>query len=122
MTTLNIILIVLTAIALFIMSLLLGFDIERKRLTRELKHFKHEDVDRYMKGENSLHNGIWQLFLWVFIMSLCWAISTATDSRDKVIDRYKEGKIIERVTYRYEKVDGVKILKDSTVTYIRLKE
>lgn len=67
--------------------------------------------------------GSWVLFMFLAIwlgFALFGSLNTCV--KQESIDDYRNNKIIEKVTYTYKKVNGEKVLTDSTYYYTKNKE
>ena len=117
----HLIALIISLIALFCGALLLGRQLERKRLARELKPIE-PSANKYIEREERIHNGNWFLPMYIFVISIIFLCASYTSLRSDTIDGYKKGRIVDRITYKYEVINGVKVLKDSTISYPKRRE
>lgn len=77
-----------------------------------------ERIDK-RKKEN---DGSFMFFIMFVAISLMFFAGTYFEFPNFYINKFKEGKIVENVNYNYQKINGEKVLKDSTITYVPYKE
>lgn len=100
-----------------------GKEIERnkiRKITRECadKGKIQERIDARKKENDGSF-----VFLILFVaVNLTLFAGSYFDLPNYYINKFKEGKIVENVNYNYQKINGEKVLKDSTVTYVPYKD
>ena len=121
--TIHIITFICFVIMFALMILSAGKEIERnkiRKITRECvdKGQIQERIDA-RKKEN---DGSFMFFIMFVTINLMLFVGTYFDLPNFYINKFKEGKIVENVNYNYQKINGEKVLKDSTVTYFLYKD
>ena len=121
--TIHIITFICFVIMFALMILSAGKEIERnkiRKITRECvdKGQIQERIDA-RKKEN---DGSFMFFIMFVTINLMLFVGTYFDLPNFYINKFKEGKIVENVNYNYQKINGEKVLKDSTVTYVLYKD
>lgn len=107
----------LCVIALFLTAFFLGRDIERKQITEDTADIDNRDVNKILSTRKTFYGGVdsWLAFFFFYFCFL-FALSYI-DVKKYYINGYRSGKIVESITYKYDNVNGEKVLKDSTITY-----
>lgn len=104
-------------VLLFLTALFLGKDIERNIITKDTADIDNRDIKKILSTRKSLNDGI-GYWLACFFLYICFIFAfTYNDLKEYYINGYRSGKIVESITYKYDKVNGEKVLKDSTITY-----
>lgn len=117
--TAHFILLALTLILLAFLFFVVGREAERNKLRKDFRSQKNGEAVELIETRKKLWDGGWAYILWTLLIIGMWFAFSYNDLRDRTIDRYRNGEIVENVTYKYQTVNGEKILKDSTVTYSR---
>ena len=117
--TAHFILLALTLILLAFLFFVAGREAERNRLRKDFRSQKNGEAVELIEARKKLWDGGWAYILWTLLIIGMWFAFSYNDLRDGTIDRYRNGEIVENVTYKYQTVNGEKVLKDSTVTYSR---
>ena len=113
---------ILLALALILVALLFfvaGREAERNKLRKDFRLQRNDPAVDLIDIRKSLWDGVWAYILWILLLTAIWFAFSYDSLRDGIIDRYRNGEIVENVTYKYQTVNGEKILRDSTVTYSR---
>ena len=121
--TIHIITFICFVIMFALMILSAGKEIERnkiRKITRECvdKGQIQERIDARKKEDD----GSFMFFIMFVTINLMLFVGTYFDLPNFYINKFKEGKIVENVNYNYQKINGEKVLKDSTVTYVLYKD
>lgn len=96
---------------------MVGGEAERKKLHKQFKGLDIDGVEHAIRRRRSLFDGTWIWFIGLAAVLSMWFAFSYADLRECFINGYRDGRIIESVTYRYENVGGEKVLTDSTRTY-----
>ena len=108
-------------VCIFLLAFFVGREVERNKLAKILKPLGFDKVNERIELRKKLADGTWLGIIYVLFFAIVWYIFSYQDIRQDYIERYKDGKIIEVVNYKYEKINGEKVLKDSTITYKKYK-
>ena len=126
--TLHIILLVIAVILLIVASYLFGMRRERMALKREANKIIDGDTKEHLTSYLNLRDALFDpdggatLCVWIGIMIAIWFIGSYSELREKWINQYRNGEIVENVKYHYQKIDGKNILKDSTFYYTKIRD
>ena len=107
----------LCVIFLFITAFLLGKDIERKKIIKDTADIDNHDVKKILSWRKTAYDGIWSWFFFLFVYLCLMFGFSYNDVKEYYINGYRNGKIVENITYKYDNINGEKVLKDSTITY-----
>ena len=113
---------ILLALALILVALLFfvaGREAERNKLRKDFRLQRNDPAVDLIDIRKSLWDGVWAYILWILLLTAIWFAFSYDSLRDGIIDRYRNGEIVENVTYKYQTVNGEKVLRDSTITYSR---
>lgn len=113
---------ILLALALILVALLFfvaGREVERNKLRKDFRLQENDKAAGLIDIRKSLWDGVWAYILWILLLTAIWFAFSYDGLRDGIIDRYRNGEIVENVTYKYQTVNGEKVLRDSTITYSR---
>lgn len=107
----------LCVIFLFLGTFFLGKDIERNKIIKDTKDIDNRDVKKILSCRKTLYGGISFWFFFGFLYFCILFIFTHNDVKEYYINGYRNGEIVENITYKYDNINGEKVLKDSTITY-----
>lgn len=121
--TIHIITFICFVIMFALMILSAGKEIERnkiRKITRECVDKEH--IQERIDARKKENDGSFTFFIMFVAINLTLFVGTYFDLPNFYINKFKEGKIVENVNYNYQKINGEKVLKDSTVTYVLYKD
>lgn len=107
----------LGVIFLFIGTFFLGKDIERNKIIKDTADIDNHDVKQILSTRKLFYDGVCYWFLFGFLYFCLLFGFSYKDMKEYYINGYRNGKIVESITYKYDNVNGEKVLKDSTITY-----
>lgn len=125
---LHIIALVAAFIFISITFYLFGMKRERTVLKREANKMADDDAKERITSYLNLRNVIFDpdngtaLCAWLATILAITFIGSYSEIREKWINQYRNGEIVENVKYHYQKIDGENVLKDSTFYYTKKED
>ena len=110
-------------IMLALMMLSIGKEIERNKI-RDISRGCADkgQIQERIDARKKENDGSFMFIIFFVAINLTLFAGTYFDWPNFYINKFKEGKIVENVNYNYQKINGEKVLKDSTITYVPYKE
>lgn len=110
-------------IMLVLMVLSAGKEIERNKIRKIARECVDKgQIQERIDARKKENDGAYLFIVWLVAINLTLFVGTYFDLPNFYINKFKEGKIVENVNYNYQKINGEKVLKDSTITYVPYKE
>ena len=113
-----------TIICIALMFFSFGVGWERKGIKKDIRGITDDKTLNLidLRGKASFWTGAWGACIYALFMFILWFGFSYVDLRQKWIDDFRNGDIVENVKYDYQTINGEKVLRDSTITYSRYKK
>ena len=109
----HIIFLVLTIVAVALLFFTIGCAYKQEQMRKEFDLNKGELFFKVHKPGDGIPGLIFVVIWTVFMFVFCY-----NEIRDNYCEKFDNGKIVKEVNYKYWKVDGEQVLKDSTIHYV----
>lgn len=99
----------------------IGFIAGRVKAAKKIQKKKTIEEKDAIASIIALDRGLTMYIAWVLVMVGLLFAASYSDLRANYISKYRKNEIVEQVTYKYKKINGEKIVTDSTFCYVRNK-